>query len=87
MKYLLISLLLLAGCSTTVPVAQKFPGVPAELLEACEDLEKIPADTKQLSVTAESVIKNYGRYHKCNLKTQSWQEWYKEQKKIFDSVK
>ena len=86
MKYLLISLLLLTGC-TTVPVAQKFPSVPAELLESCEVLEKIPADTTQLSVTAEAVIKNYGRYHKCNLKTQSWQEWYKEQKKIFDSVK
>jgi hypothetical protein len=87
MKYLLILSLVLAGCSTTVPVTMKFPDAPEELFQSCEDLEKVPADTKQLSVTAEVVIRNYGRYHTCSLKNEVWQQWYKEQKKIFDSVK
>ncbi len=85
MRYLLI--LLLAGCSTTVPVTMKFPEVPPELMQSCEDLEKIPAGTKQLSVTSEVVVRNYGRYHKCSNKLDEWKEWYKMQKEIFESVK
>ena len=64
MKYILLALLL-TGCSTAVPVVMKFPDAPAELMQTCETLEKVPADTKQLSVTAEVVVRNYGRYHKC----------------------
>jgi hypothetical protein len=40
MKYLLI-LLVLAGCSTTVPVTMKFPEVPDKLLQKCPQLQKI----------------------------------------------
>lgn len=87
MKYLIVLSLLLTGCSTVVPVTAKFPDAPAELLVDCEDLELIPADTKQLSVTSEAVVRNYGRYHKCRVKVDAWQEWHKEQKKIFESVK
>jgi hypothetical protein len=87
MKYLLLLSLLLTGCSTVVPVTVKFPNAPAELLVDCEDLEKVPADTKQLSVTSETVVRNYGRYHKCRAKVDAWQEWHKEQKQIFESVK
>lgn len=87
MKYLLLLSLLLTGCSTVVPVTVKFPDAPPELLVDCEDLEKVPADTKQLSVTSETVVRNYGRYHKCRSKVDAWQEWHTEQKKIFESVK
>ena len=87
MKYLLLLSLLLGGCSTVVPVTVKFPEVPAELLVDCEQLEKVPADTKQLSVTSETVVRNYGRYHKCRAKVNSWNEWYNTQKKIYESVK
>jgi hypothetical protein len=87
MKYLLLLSLLLGGCSTVVPVAVKFPDAPAELLVDCEELEKVPADTKQLSVTSETVVRNYGRYHKCRAKVDAWQEWHKSQKQIFESVK
>lgn len=88
MKYLLVlALLTLTGCSTVVPVTAKFPDAPAELFVDCEELEQLPADTKQLSVTSESVVRNYGRYHKCRAKVDAWQEWHKEQKKIFESVK
>jgi hypothetical protein len=87
MKYLLLLSILLTGCSTVVPVTAKFPDAPAELFVDCEELEKVPADTKQLSVTSETVVRNYGRYHKCRAKVDAWQEWHKEQKKIFESVK
>ena len=88
MKYVTILFsLLLVGCSTTVPVKMKFPDVPAAMLESCEELEKVPADTKQLSVTAEVVIKNYSKYHSCKGRVEDWKEWYKENKKIYDSVK
>ena len=78
---------LATGCSTVVPVAVKFPSAPAELFVDCEELEKVPADTKQLSVTSETVVRNYGRYHKCRAKVNSWNEWYNTQKKIYESVK
>ena len=79
--------LMLVGCSTPVPVKMKFPDVPSELLETCPDLEKVPAGTKQLSTTAEVVIKNYSKYHGCKGKVDDWIEWYKNQKSISDSIK
>jgi len=88
MKYtLLIISFLLAGCSTSIPVKMKFPEAPEALLQKCEDLEKLPVDTKQLSVTAESVIKNYSKYHQCRIKVEEWQEWYKANKKLYDDIK
>lgn len=78
---------LLVGCSTTAPVKMSFPEIPEDLKVSCEDLEKIPADTKKLSVTSEVVIRNYSKYHNCKIKVDSWLEWYKSNKEIFDSVK
>ena len=87
MKYLLIPLLLLTGCSTVVPVAMKFPDAPAELMAACPDLDKTPTDTKKLSETIEVVVKNYSKYHECRAKVDAWTEWHKTQKQIFENVK
>ncbi len=88
MKYLaLICAVFLVGCSTSVPVKMKFPEVPQALMEKCEDLEKLPADTRQLSKTAESVIKNYSKYHQCRIKVEEWQEWYNANKKLYDDIK
>ncbi len=87
MKYLLIPLVLLAGCSTTVPVKMKFPDIPPELAETCPELEKTPAGTTQLSKTLEVVVKNYSKYHQCKTKVDAWNEWYQENKKIHDSIK
>ncbi len=87
MKYsALILALFITGCST-VPVTVKFPEVPEALMQNCENLEKIPADTKQLSVTAEAVVKNYSKYHQCRIKVEEWQEWYKANKKLYENVK
>ena len=34
-----------------------------------------------------TVIENYGTYHEVVNRLKGWQEWYKEQKQIFESVK
>lgn len=86
MKKLLI-LLLLAGCSTTVPVARKFPEVPDVLMVPCPPLTQIKEGTTKLSEVIGVVTDNYFEYHKCSDKNELWMEWYKAQKDIFDSVK
>jgi hypothetical protein len=85
MKSVIILSLLLSGCVAT-PVARNFPDVPASLTAACEQLTAAPI-TNKLSVLISNVTTNYGKYHECSYKVDAWNNWYIEQKKIFDSVK
>lgn len=85
MKYLLI-VLLLAGCSTTVPVKSKFPEVPEKLLQKCPSLQKITEESKLSDIT-KTVTINYSTYYECAVKYDAWIEWYQIQKTIFESVK
>jgi hypothetical protein len=85
MKYLLI-LLVLAGCSTTVPVKMKFPEVPDKLLQKCPQLQKLGEDVK-LSDVSKTVTINYTTYYECAVKNDAWIEWYQIQKHIYESVK
>jgi hypothetical protein len=82
---IVVSLLLLTGCVAT-PVAREFPAVPADLTTACPALIDVPA-TDRLSVVLATVTRNYAQYKECSIKVDSWNEWYNEQKKIFDSIK
>jgi hypothetical protein len=82
---LLIPIILLAGCLST-PVKRNFPEVPKELMEACPDLKTVE-QTEKLSEVLKVVVDNYGQYHECKIKVDTWMEWYKTQKQIFDSVK
>jgi hypothetical protein len=82
---LLIPIVLLAGCLVT-PVKRNFPEVPKELMEACPDLKNVE-QTEKLSEVLKVVVDNYGQYHECKIKVDTWMEWYKTQKQIFDSVK
>jgi len=71
---LLAPAILLSGCltfGTTAPVRQKFPDVPPELLKSCSDVLKI-------------VNENYSRYHECRVAVDTWIEWYKTQKEIYN---
>ena len=86
MKKLLI-LLLLTGCSTTVPVARKFPEIPDVMMVPCPPLTQIKEGTTKLSEVVGVVTDNYFEYHKCSDKNDLWMEWFKAQKEIFDSVK
>lgn len=87
MKYLLLSLvLLLTGCSTTVPVTAKFPEAPGlQSQVACPDLKKVE-DKAQLSDIAKTVTANYTEYYTCAVKLDAWIEWYAKQKIIFERV-
>lgn len=87
MKYLTLLLpVFLIGCATAVPVATRFPDVPKELMEECNELQKLEDDAK-LSDVAKTITNNYTEYHKCSYKSDAWIEWYKAQKKIHEEMK
>ena len=88
MKYLILCLALLtSACSTTVPVKQEFPVAPKILLERCPDLLTIDNGKNSLRDMLKIVIQNYSLYYQCAEKTHGWQDWYTQQKKIFDNIK
>ena len=86
MKHALVAfvLVMLAGCSTTVPVTRKFPDAPKTLMTPCPPLKKIEKNDPLLSEVIKSVTENYTLYHECSLKNDAWIEWYNEQKKSSD---
>lgn len=86
MKYFLALTILLTGCATPVPVKQQFPVAPAVLLERCPDLLTIDDGKNSLRDMLKIVIQNYALYYHCAEKTHGWQDWYTEQKKIFEQV-
>jgi hypothetical protein len=45
-----------------------------------------PSEVKA-SQLLDRVVENYGSCHETAAKLEAWQEWYREQKKIFESVK
>jgi hypothetical protein len=78
---------LLTGCIATIPVSRNFPDIPPSLQAGCENLELVPEGTDKLSEVLVVVTNNYSKYHECQIKVETWQEWYKTQKEIFDSVR
>ncbi len=85
MRYLFI-VLFLAGCSTTVPVTQKFPNATPALMEKCESLKKIEGDKVSITDMLKVVVHNYSLYYECSTKVDGWQDWYNEQKKIYNEA-
>jgi hypothetical protein len=87
--FLLMIFIILAflatGCSTVVPVTVKFPEVPEQLLVKCPQLDKL-GDESKLSDITKTITKNYTTYYECAVKNDSWIEWYKIQKDIFDKA-
>ena len=83
MKYLaIIFLTLLAGCTTAVPVTAKFPA-PPDLAGVCGDLKKLTPDSR-LSDISRTINDNYGTYHDCAIRVETWNEWYSRQRAIFE---
>lgn len=82
----ILFVMMISGCSTTVPVTAKFPEAPKFSKEACPQLEKLNNDAK-LSDVATTVTNNYSKYYECAVKNDAWIEWYQIQKTIFESVK
>jgi len=86
MRYIIVLTLLLAGCSTTVPVKVKFPELPSELAVQCGPLKKVNDDAK-LSDISKTIVENYTTYHDCAAINDGLLEWYTKQKKIFEGIK
>lgn len=87
MKYFLAILLLVTGCTTTVPVTPKFPQATLELMKKCESLKKIEGDRVSITEMLKVVVNNYALYYECSAKVDGWHDWYKSQKEIFENLK
>ena len=89
-KLILIPLILLAGCGSLfkqpVPISQKFPDATPELMKKCEDLMTIEGDKIPITELFKVIVQNYSLYYQCSNKVDGWQEWYIEQKKIYEST-
>ena len=87
MKRILITICLISlfGC-TSVPVVQTFPKANDALMKPVPELKEIPYGSSASEIF-DVVIQNYGTYNEIAVQLQSWQKWYTEQKKIFESVK
>jgi len=88
MRAWVLSVVFLTGCATqAVPVKPKFPEAVQSLKAPCPELKEISAETTKLSDAISIIAQNYGTYQECKLKVELWNEWYTEQKKIYDEVK
>jgi hypothetical protein len=87
MKYIILSLALVLAACSTAPVKQKFPEVPKALVERCESLKKVEGDRVAITEMLKVVVANYGMYYECASKVDGWNDWYLEQKRIYESVK
>jgi len=87
MKRLLIALCVfgLVGCMT-VPVDRNFPKANNTLQTPPPELKEIPAGASA-STIFDTVVENYGTYNEVATQLKGWQQWYVEQKKIFESTK
>ena len=83
----LISLLLLTGCATSVPVTMSFPQVPDALSKPCDLLLPLDITKKDLTDLLENTTDNYAKAKECHAKSKAWLEWYETQRKIFEEVK
>jgi hypothetical protein len=91
MRYILIALmaLVITGCTVKKPVLMmpEFPTPIKELTEKCNELKLIEADAVAITEMLKTIVHNYTLYHQCSLKVDGWNEWYTEQKKIYDELR
>lgn len=74
--------LILSGC-TAVPVKQSFPEIPNSIKQPCAPLLEVSEGTTKLSDVLVVVTNNYALYHECQLKTETWLNWYNAQREIY----
>lgn len=77
----------LVGCATPVAVKPpEFPPISKGMEHKCPDLALTPK-TDKLSDLLQSVTSNYGEYHKCRAAIEAWQQWYRDQKSIYEETR
>lgn len=81
----LLSMLILGGCSTVIPVTRKFPEPPSDLTMPSK-LKTLDPNTTKLSDLLQNANDNYGVYYELKAKNEAWIQWYIEQKKIWNDV-
>jgi hypothetical protein len=81
---LLLGAVFLVGCSTPVPVKQKWPDAVAELQEKCPQLKIVEGEKVAITDLLKVVVENYTTYYQCANKVDGWNDWYDKQKKIFE---
>ena len=87
-KLSILSLLLvLAGCSTPVPVVPKFPVAPEVLLKSCPALKTIEGEKVSIIDFTKTVSENYTTYYECSVLHDGFIEWYNAQKRIFEELR
>jgi len=84
----LVAPLVLTGCfATATPVKRSFPQAPAYLMQPADTLRPLDKNTQDLDALILNANENYESYRELDIRLQGWQQWYQEQKKIFESVK
>lgn len=78
----ILASVILVGCATPVPVKQKWPEAPTVLQEPCVALKQLQPEQNTLRDLLMVMIENYAAYYACAGRTQGWQDWYREQKKV-----
>lgn len=86
MRLYIILFLLLGGCTFRGNIP-KFPDVPHHLTEDCADLTLIDDSEEKFSEVLKIITSNYGKYHECRIKVQLWNDWYTQQRKIYNNLK
>lgn len=93
MRYLALLLLFLtlSGCSLfqkqPVPIVPTFPSATPELMKKCDDLKTIEGDKVLITDMLKIIVQNYTLYYECSTKVDGWQDWYNQQKKIYENLK
>lgn len=80
----------LSACSMfkqPVPIVPDFPNATPELMKKCEELKTVDGDKVLITDLLKIIVQNYTLYYECSTKVDGWQEWYTEQKKIYEKLK
>ena len=87
MKYLIFLFVLGLSACTTVPVTAEFPQAPELLMAKCPELKTIVGEKVTIVDFTRTVTENYTTYYECAARAEAWQEWYTQQKQIWEEVK
>ena len=90
MRILVFSFILfISGCSLfqkPVPIAPQWPDAPLQLKKKCDELKTVAGEKISITDMMKVIVENYALHYQCSTKVEGWNEWYEEQKKIYETV-